>query len=136
MVASISASESEPTYVLSVGAVYGGPEKQPWRDGVHDLMQRVAALRDGVASQLNVNVVFHVPGSVLTPDFEGIRTGSFRRRDSLLMVQVALPRDAPSEVSTYLREAMVSAMDEAEAWVVRKRKGFDTTALHELVRRL
>jgi hypothetical protein len=132
----ISKPDSEPTYVLSVGAVYGGPEQQLWRDGVNSLMQRVATMREGVASQLNVNVVFHVPGSVLSPDYEGVRTGSFSKRDSLLMIQVALPLDPPGDVGSCLRAAIVSAVDEAEAWAVRKRKGFDTTALHELVRRL
>jgi hypothetical protein len=128
--------DSEPTRVLSVGAVLGGPEAQPWRDSVHGLMRRVTVLREGIESQLNVNVVFHVPGRHLKPEFAGVRTGSFRKRDSLLMVQAALPPDLPADPASYLQDVMVSAVDEAEAWSVRKRKGFDTTALHELVRRL
>jgi hypothetical protein len=128
--------DPEPTWVLSVGAIFGGPEAQPWRDSVYELTRRVTVLREGVESQLNVNVVFHVPGRYLKPEFAGVRAGSFRKRDSLLMVQAALPPDLPTDPASYLQDAMVSAVDEAEAWSVRKSKGFDTAALHGLVRRL
>ena len=132
----ISPGQSEPAQVLSVGVIYGGPETQRWRDSIRDLSRLVVMLREGVQSQLNVNVVFHVPGSILKPEFDGVRTGSFRKRDSLLMVQVALPLDIHDDPASYLRDAMVSAVDEAEAWAVRRRTGFDTAPLHELVRRL
>ncbi len=94
------------------------------------------ALREGVESQLNVNVVFQVPGRYLEPEFDGVRTGRFSKRDAHLLVQVALPAEPPDDAAFYLRTAMVAAVDEAETWNVRRRKGFDTVVLHDLVRRL
>lgn len=60
------------------------------------------AAREGVESDIRVNVEFHVPGTIWTPEFEGVRTGFFRRADSLLKVQVALPAEAPAVVRPHL----------------------------------
>jgi hypothetical protein len=133
---SATTSDVEPTPTLSVGWHQGGPEAGAWNESLSELSQRVRALREGVDSQLKVNVVFWVPGSVVSPDFDGIRTGSFRRRDSLLMVQVALPTEPPDDAALYLRTTMAAAVDAADAWNVRRRKGFDTLVLHDLVRQL
>jgi hypothetical protein len=132
----VNLSDVEPTTTLSVSWIQGGPEAEPWNGPLRELARQVVALRDGTESQLNVNVVFQVPGRYLKPEFAGVRTGRFRKRDSLLMVQAALPPDVPADPASYLRTALVSAVDEAEAWAVRKRKGFDTSALHSLVRQL
>lgn len=83
----------EPAQVLSIGSVVGGstPTNRTWRDAIRDLTSRVIAARSDVEAPLNVNVVFQVPGDVIKPDFDGTRTGRFSKKDSLLMVQVALP---------------------------------------------
>jgi hypothetical protein len=89
----LSAVPAEPVHVLSIGSIIGGSTaaNRPWRDAVLELMRKVADGREGVASTLNVNVVFQIPGNILKPDFEGVRTGSFSKKDRHLMVQVALP---------------------------------------------
>lgn len=47
-----------------------------------------------VESPLNVNVIYQIPGNILKPDFEGVRTGHYSKEDSSLIVQAALPDDA------------------------------------------
>ena len=128
--------DDEEVYVLSVGAIFGGPEKTPWREPVLALQPHVSSARGGIESSLNVNVVFQVPGSILAPDFEGVRTGSFSKKKALLMVQVALPREMPDDAPAYLRAAMVNAVDAAENWAARRHKDMDLIALHDLARRL
>jgi len=41
----------------------------------------------------SLDVVFHVPGSLIAPDYDGVRTGTLSRKRRLLQVQVAVPRD-------------------------------------------
>jgi hypothetical protein len=55
---------AEEVAVLSVGLVVGGTTADPrtWADAGNALMREVVKLRAGVASPLNVNVVFRLPG--------------------------------------------------------------------------
>lgn len=82
------------------------------------LMRRVKELRSDVSSPLAVNVVFQIPGSNLSPEFEGLRSGLFSRKEQKLMVQVALPPLAPAsadeEVRSFLRAAVLLAEDFAQ----------------------
>lgn len=88
---------TEPVYALSIGSVEGGSsaESRQWRDGITRLTQRVAEAREGLAPAVNLNVVFQVPGDLVRPDFEGVRTGHFSKQQNLLVVQVALPEHNP-----------------------------------------
>ena len=132
---------SDEASVLSIGAIFGGPEFShqlgvPWKDAIQALSQRVVELRRGVESPLNINVVFHVPGSILVPEFSGSRTGSFRRRDSHLMVQVALPLRGPDDQAAYLTSAIRDAIETIEVWNRRKDRRFDLSAIRSVVDRL
>lgn len=113
--------DSEPIQPLSIGSVVGGtgPTARQWKEPVRRLAQRIAALRVGAVTPLNLNVVFHVPGEILAPDFDGVRTGRFARRDSLLMVQAAVPTHAKDKPAV-LRTLLLDAIDEAERWAQHK----------------
>ena len=136
-----SADTNDVASVLSIGAIFGGPEFShqsgvPWKTAVLALMNRVAELRQGVESPLNVNVVFHVPGSALVPEFSGSRTGSFRKRDSHLMVQVALPLEAPDDQEGYLISALRDSIETVEVWNGRKDRQFDLSVIRSLIDQL
>lgn len=105
--------------VLSVGAIGGGPgTDRRWVAAVMALMRAVKEARLLVESPLAVNVVFQIPGPNLTPEFEGLRTGLFSRKESELMVQVALPSEpresADAEVRCLLRAAVLLAEEFAQ----------------------
>jgi hypothetical protein len=72
--------------------------------------------RLGLSSRLNLNVVFHVPGEVVAPDYEGIRAGRFSKSDGLLMVQVALPDAPPPDADQCLLALTRDAIDLADEW--------------------
>jgi hypothetical protein len=110
-----------------------------WDEAIMALMREVASAREGVSSDLAVNVVFQVSGSLLQPDFEGVRTGSFRRVDPILMVQVAIhpetsyPDGPPSDLRPVLIDCLRAALDAADEWIKRRRKTFDITPLRMVV---
>lgn len=117
----------EHAEVFSIGSVIGGrtPGNRAWREEIAHLAKDVVAARAGLESPLNLNIVFHVAGHLLRPEFEGVRTGAFRVADRLLMVQIALPDSAPANPRAELLSLLQSAVAEAERWSKRKGLAFD-----------
>jgi hypothetical protein len=83
--------------MISIGAVMGGPELEggSFDQASDEVCRAVIDLRGsfGTGESAEVNVVFHVPGSIIEPDWEGARDATFSKKRKLLMVQVAVPRD-------------------------------------------
>ena len=100
--------------ILAIGAVDGGPSE--WSEAVRDLGKRVMELREGVHSPLAVNVVYQIPGRFLAPEFEGVRTGRFSRKEARLLVQVALPAEVAADTSVEVRRLLRDAIETAEAF--------------------
>lgn len=113
--------------VFSIGSVVGGrtPGNRAWTDEIARLTMEAVAARAGVEAPLNLNVVFHVAGNLVQPEFEGVRTGTFRKAERLLMVQVSLAELAPANPRSELLSLLQSAVAEAEAWSKRRRLTFD-----------
>ena len=123
---------------LAIGAIAGGPgTSRAWSDAVKALGRRVIDLREGLDSPLAVNVVFQIPGQFLEPDFEGVRTGQFSRKERRLLVQVALPSrpagDAVEEVRRFLTWAIYAAEEFAQ---MEGLVAGELSSLRELVDRL
>jgi hypothetical protein len=111
---------SEP---LSIGTIMGGQTaaNSRWTGPIRNLTRRVRDARKGIEVPLGVNVVFHIPGNLLQPEFEGLRTGSYSRKRSLLMVQAALPEEPPDDPDAHLVMMLLRAIDEVEPWSKRRR---------------
>ena len=81
--------------MISIGTILRGPEHR-----ASAAYRAIAAVRRAAAYCTGatefamgpaLNVVFYVPGSLGSPDWEGSRDAKFSRRRQLLMVQVAVP---------------------------------------------
>ena len=131
-------TSEEGVPVLSVGSVVGGTTADPrtWGDAVQVLMRHVIELRAGVASPLNVNVVFQIPGEVVGLDWEGVRTGRFDRASNLLMVQATVPPVPPDDPQALLAERMREAVTAAERWVARRTSWPELQGLQKIVAEL
>lgn len=131
-----SRRDEEQPDALSIGTVYGGTWSidDSWRPDIQRVMQEVIALRHGVVSPLNVNVVFHVDGHLLPPvDFEGVRTGKFSRRSMHLMVQAAVPRDEVDDRRAVLLGLLRAAATEAEAFARHRGIAADLNEIRGIV---
>ncbi|HVF06498.1 MAG TPA: hypothetical protein VNA20_16775 [Frankiaceae bacterium] len=115
--------ESEEFAPLSVGVIEGGwsPSMHRWSDAVLRLMRCVRDKREGIETDLRVNVVYQVPGDLLAPDFAGVRTGRYSKKDRALIVQVALPETAPEDVDADVHGRLLDAVAEAESWARKRR---------------
>ena len=82
---------------LYIGAVYGGPETETTK--YHLYWIEISNLKDGYCDETRlgkegfVDFVFHFPGSILKPEFIGLRTGRFSRKQMMLQIQCSVPAD-------------------------------------------
>lgn len=82
---------------FSFGAIYGGPEIRA-NDAIFlrteaQIARFIKIKQDNVLckNEGEINLVWHVPGTMFKPEFEGLRTGKFSKREKTLMVQAAVP---------------------------------------------
>ena len=98
-----------------IGSLLGGPELSG--APVDKILTRLARAShayqetDGIASEGGLDIVYHVPGSIMEPEFEGLRTGKFSKKEKMLMVQIAVPTLFENE--RHLEDFLVEALREA-----------------------
>lgn len=113
-----------PPGAVSIGMVVGGttPDNAPWVEAVKALGRQIIEIRGSDEVPLNVNIVFRVGGKYLNPEFAGVRTGRYFRRESVFVVQVAIGEPAPDDPTAHLKAMAGKALDAAEHWVSRRPK--------------
>lgn len=133
------ACDAKQTDVLSLGSIIGGgtSTNRAWSDEIARLTKDVISARTGLVSTFHLNVVFHVAGNIIQPEFEGVRTGTYRKSDHLLMVQVALFEPAPENPRLHLLASLYQAVEAAEQWSAgRRRIAFQAQPLLEIIERI
>jgi len=98
---------------ITIGAVFGGGELS---GTPIDRALRGFSFPSDDSPPFSLNVVFHVPGSIVGgPDYVSVRTAKFSRKQKMLMIQVAVPKEMiySPNVRAFLfssvREAVVTA---------------------------
>ena len=84
----------EGASLLSFGVVIGGrsPQNEMVGEALRPIAQRVVALRKGYPQKgLMINVIFHVPGPIHQPDYEGVHARRLDRKSGELLVHAAVP---------------------------------------------
>jgi hypothetical protein len=103
--------------VIYIGRVYGGPEVRGAR--IDRALSKLVRLRGkGSEGEFgSLDIVFHVPGSVFTPDFTGIRTGRLSKKERMLAIQIAVPQEIvnadDADMERFLMQAVRDAIDMA-----------------------
>ena len=107
--------------LLAIGVSRGGPS--PANELVNEALmgylrmvmkERAAFPNEG----LRINIVFHVPGPIFQPDYEGVHATKLDRKNERILVVAAVPSTLQfDEVSGYfadvLRQARKKAIDYA-----------------------
>lgn len=133
----LDVSENEEVGILTFGVLILGSSANSnrWEEVIWDLSRRVDCVAKNVESPLILNIVFHIPGNMLKPEFSGVRTGTYSKKLAALMVQVALPEELAEDVPAYIKHATHLAIDEAARWAVKRRLEFDVALFHDIVER-
>ena len=116
---------------IYIGSIIGGrnDRNKGWIVAIDDIGEKVKQACVGVDVSPRLDIVFHISGHMLRPDYHGVRTGSYSKKMDLLMIQVALPEDAAEDAYGFLKEMIFQCISEASAWAVRKKKCFDKELL-------
>jgi hypothetical protein len=120
---------------LSVGVIVGGltAQSKVWREALTRLSRDLSGVAGQFESDFRINVEFQIPGNIISPDFQGVRTGAFRKADRHLKIQVAVPNDPPADPYAYGVHAIGNAVDAAEVWSVRRRVEFDAAPFRSVL---
>jgi len=107
--------------LLAIGVSTGGPS--PANELVDEALMgylRMVMRERGVFPNegLRINIVFHVPGPIFQPDYEGVHATKLDRKNERVLVVAAVPSTLQfDEVSGYfadvLRQARQKAIDYA-----------------------
>lgn len=68
---------------ISVGVIVGGVTAQSkvWREALTRLSKDRSGISGQLESDFRINFEFQVPGHITSPDFQGVRSGTFRKAD-------------------------------------------------------
>lgn len=84
-----------------------------------------------------VDVTYHVPGPILSPDYVGLRTGSWVGRSNRQIVQVAVPSDlAPEQTDDFLVSSLVEAVGIAASHLAKRRSQKSVAVAAEVAERV
>jgi hypothetical protein len=82
--------------MISIGAIIGGPESAFFDKVLCEFMRHCESEGHLSGEPVKVNIVYHLPGSIMPPDFIGVRPAKFSRTDKKLMVQAAVENEMAS----------------------------------------
>jgi hypothetical protein len=125
--------------MITFGEVYGGPERGT---KVEQAIRRLTRLAEQipVSDSGLLNIVFHVPGSITGPDYQGVRSGTLFRRLKKLQVQIAVPpgleQSEPTHIERVLLRLLREAVRVAQPVFERARIPYRLDAYEEIVNRV
>jgi hypothetical protein len=128
--------------MISIGADFRGPELEGSAADrlITAVMKAAMECRGAVDFEAGpaINVVFHVPGSLGRPDWDGIRVATFSPKRRLLMVQVAVPANAVESpvLKDYLIRSLFGANAVAFEFFRQKGLSFPLAEAEKLVQRI
>lgn len=79
------------------------------------------------AEEAAVDVTFHLPGPILRPDYEGMRTGRWVKAKRLLVVQIAVPESISGDadaISKFLARSLRDAVELAAGYFAQRKLAF------------
>src|SRR5262245_41896304 len=79
--------------MISIGAIIGGPESSFFDKVLCEFMRHCESEGHLSGEPVQINIVYHIPGSLMSPDFIGVRPAKFSRKDRKLMVQAAVEKE-------------------------------------------
>ena len=128
--------------MITIGGVFGGPEydNSQAKEEFSRALRAAKTLRDTfeLGTGPAVNVVFYFPGRVSSPDWTGLRDGTFSRKRQMLMIQVAVPVTvlASTSISEFIIDSLHRANTLAVDVFLKKRMTYPFEEAEQLVRRI
>ena len=133
----MTGSEGAAPDLLSIGINVGGmtPANHLIHEALGGFMRMVIRERAAYPNEgLRINIVFHLPGPISQPDYEGVHATRLDRRTQHLLVVGAVPPDLRfDEVSKYFADVLRKALDEAIGYLRKRKVAISTDVVSALV---
>ncbi len=82
------------------------------------IRERMAFPNDG----LRINIVFHIPGPIFQPDYEGVHATKLDRKNNRVLIVAAVPATLKfDEVSRYFADVLREARQTAIEYAAKRR---------------
>lgn len=116
--------------MISVGAIIGGPESAFFDKVLREFMRHCESEGRLSGEPVEVNIVYHLPGTIMPPDYAGVRLAKFSQKKQILMVQAAVESDMASvrnrdEVLDYIIDVADEAIGLAKTKFDNERIDYD-----------
>ncbi len=123
--------------LLAIGITRGGPS--PANEFVNEALmgymrmvirERAAFPNEG----LRINIVFHIPGPIFQPDYEGVHTTKLDRKSDSVLVVAAVPSTLRfDEVSGYFADVLREARQKAIVYAAKRKVGASADKVSALI---
>jgi hypothetical protein len=134
----MSANPQEaPPKPLYVSMIIGGSSRE--NASAIAAVNAVGRLSDELSERvepegLKVDLTFHVPGPIVSPDYEGVRTGRYVPAKELLVVQAAVPVPLNRErAQAFMADVLRRTAELATGYVERRKLGLSTAAVEKMI---
>src|SRR5437660_4635822 len=111
--------------LLAIGVSTGGPSpaNELVDEALMGYLRMVMRERGAFPNEgLRLNIVFHIPGPIFQPDYEGTHATKLDRKNDRVLVVAAVPADLRfDEVSRYFADVLRQARDEASRYLAKRR---------------
>jgi len=116
--------------MISFGAVAGGPECSFFLSVLQPIRICAKEERIGQTQSAEINVVFHLPGSIADPGYTGVRTAKFSKRQKTLMMQIGVEKamvacQSEAEIRKYIQDVLLEAITVGESWLHKRGIAYD-----------
>jgi hypothetical protein len=98
---------------MAISQINGGPEVRG--SGVDRVIEKIAgAVSGGEEDDFgSLVIVFHVHGSLLSPEHAGVRTSTFSKKKRKLMLQIAVPKRVVEKEEMEIQRFLLASLAEA-----------------------
>jgi hypothetical protein len=124
--------------MISIGAVVGGPECAAFDACLSRFMTYCEQHRADGTDTAEVNIVYHLPGSIWKPDYAGLRKAKFSRSEKTQMIQVSVENEwivssNTSAILQYIYDVADEAIGIAKGELMRRGIEYDVDADRRLL---
>ena len=123
--------------LLAIGIATGGisPANHLIDEALSGYMRMVVKERAVFPNEgVRLNIVFHVPGPISQPDYEGVHATKFDKKNNRVLVVAAVPAELRfDEVSKYFTDVLRQARELMKAYLAKRKVTASTARLDGLI---
>ena len=112
--------------MITFGFIIGGPESICLSNKIIRLSSYIHDHSEKLTKSASINIVYHHPGRIISPDYKGMRDGKFSKKDKTIMIQISVPviiQSTSKDIShwNYIFSSITEAINLANRKFIQKK---------------